>query len=66
MLFRSGHRNVPNSWMPEAVYEHRAVGRANAPQYWNEERQKFETSAVVDHLTKQEAIAVAKGLNFFE
>jgi len=61
-----GHRYSLNQFDYKAVYQHKAVGRSNAPQYWNEERQKYESSAVMDYLTKAEAIACAKGLNFFE
>lgn len=61
-----GYRQLPNQWLNEAIYVHKAVVRSNAPQYWNEERQKYVSSAVIDYLTKAEAHACAKGLNFFE
>ena len=60
-----GNYNL-NTWGIDVIYEYKALVRSNAPQYWNEARQKFETSAVMDYLTKPEAIACAKGLNFLD
>lgn len=40
--------------------------RLNAPQYYNPKTAKLERSIEVDNLTKHEAHAVAKGLNFLD
>ena len=54
-----------HNWNHEVYYTYRAVGRSNAPQYYDDHG-KLKKSIEVDNLTKHEAICVAKGLNFFD
>ena len=61
-----GYRHLPNQWDPVYTYQYKAVGRANAPQFYDPETGKLKKYTEMDNLTKQEAIACAKGLNFFE
>lgn len=57
-------RHVPSKWGAEYEYEYMAVTRSNAPEYYDPERGKLRKALKVDHLTKAEAIAMAKMLNF--
>ena len=43
-----------------------AVGKSNAPQYYDPTTGKLKKAIEVNNLTKQEAIACAKGLNFLD
>lgn len=47
-------------------YQYRAVGKSNAPQYYDNETGKLTKDIEVDNLTKHEAHCVAKGLNFLD
>lgn len=57
---------IGGSFVADAIYEYRAVGRMNAPQYFDPETGKLKKSIEVDNLTKHEAYCVAKGLNFLD
>ena len=58
--------NNTHGWSVHYTEEYRAVGRMNAPQYYDPETGKLTKSVEVDNLTKHEAICVAKGLNFLD
>lgn len=60
------YRHDPTKWAGVYTYQYRAVGKVNAPQYYDPETGKLTRGVEVDNLTKQEAYAVAKGLNFFD
>lgn len=53
-----------NKWEGVYSYEYVAVGRSNAPEYYDPARGKLRKATHVDHLTRAEAIAMAKMLNF--
>jgi hypothetical protein len=53
-----------NKWEGVYSYEYVAVGRSNAPEYYDPQTMKLVKSVYVDNLTKAEAIAMAKMLNF--
>jgi len=57
-------RQNPQKWEPDYEYEYLAVGRSNAPEYYDNTTGKIVKSAHVDNLTKEEAYAMAKMLNF--
>jgi hypothetical protein len=59
-------RTTLNGLEADAIFKYRAVGRMNAPQYYDDETGKLKKSIEVDNLTKHEAICVAKGLNFLD
>ena len=61
----TGHRNNLNTWGYEAVYQYKAIGRSNAPMYYDEHN-KLQKRIEVDNLTKHEAHCVARGLNFLD
>ena len=54
-----------NGFSPVMVSFYRACAMLNAPKYFTEDG-KVESSAVMSNLTKQDAHACAKGLNFFD
>ena len=56
----------PNTWNVRYIEEYRAVGKGNAPQYYDNETGKLKKDIEIDNLTKHEAIACAKGLNFLD
>ena len=60
------YRHDPSRWSGVYTYQYRAVGKANAPQYYDPETGKLTRGVEVDNLTKQEAYACAKGLNFLD
>lgn len=48
------------------TFKYVAVGKSNAPQFYNPETGKMEKCIEVNNLTKHEAYCVAKGLNFLD
>lgn len=60
----SNLRHDPNKWISAFEYEYVAVVRSNAPQYYEPATGMFNDSVHVDKLTKEEAFAMAKMLNF--
>ena len=53
-----------NKWEGVYSYEYVAVGRSNAPEWYDPQTMKIVKSVYIDNLTKAEAIAMAKMLNF--
>lgn len=60
-----GFRHVPHQWDAVYMYKYKACARLNAPQHFDEFG-KLRKAIEVDNLTKHEAHAVAKGLNFLD
>lgn len=57
--------NRLNTFAPVIVIEYKACPKLNVPVIYNAEG-KLEECVSVSNLTKAEAYAVAKGLNFFD
>lgn len=57
-------RHVPNKWEAEYDYEYVASARSNALEWYDPTTGKLTKSTHVDNLTRAEAIAMAKMLNF--
>ena len=55
-----------NKWSPVVTYKHKALVKSNAPEYYDPNTGKLKKVTVLDNLTQAEAIACAKGLDFFE
>ena len=60
-----GYAYISNTVGDHPIFSYRAVGKSNAPLYYDEHG-KLKKSIEVDNLTKQEAYEVAKGLNFLD